>query len=150
MGSITLPATGRIYFDSNIIIYSVEKHPKYSSLLRDLWGAIDLGRVIAVVSEFALVEVLVGAYRIQDEKLANDYERLFQHSGIEVVAVTSNILREAARLRAINRSLRPPDAIHVASALTRSITSFLTNDIALRHAPGLNVTVLDDLLSSTF
>ena len=34
MGSISLPASGLVYVDSNIVIYSVEKHPRYFPALQ--------------------------------------------------------------------------------------------------------------------
>jgi hypothetical protein len=36
MGSLTLPATGPVYLDTQIFIYAVEKHPVYSPLLSPL------------------------------------------------------------------------------------------------------------------
>ena len=34
MGTMTLPASGVLCIDANIVIYTVEKHPRYSSVLR--------------------------------------------------------------------------------------------------------------------
>ena len=34
MGSISLPASGLVYVDSNIVIYSVEKQPRYFPALQ--------------------------------------------------------------------------------------------------------------------
>ena len=43
MGSLTLPPSGPVYADTQIFIYSVEKHPLYAPLLRPLWSAAATG-----------------------------------------------------------------------------------------------------------
>jgi hypothetical protein len=39
MGSLTVPSSGLVYFDTNPVIYSVEKNPTYWPLLEPLWQA---------------------------------------------------------------------------------------------------------------
>lgn len=39
MGSLKLPTSGLVYFDSQAVIYSVETHPDYWSLLEPVWEA---------------------------------------------------------------------------------------------------------------
>ena len=43
MGSLILPASGPVYADAQIFIYSVEKHPIYAPTLRPLWEAVARG-----------------------------------------------------------------------------------------------------------
>ena len=45
MGTMTLPASGVLCIDANIVIYTVEKHPRYSSVLRPLWSSVTAGQV---------------------------------------------------------------------------------------------------------
>ena len=56
MGTMTLPASGVLCIDANIVIYTVEKHPRYSSVLRPLWSSVAAGQVYIVVSELVLHE----------------------------------------------------------------------------------------------
>lgn len=44
MGSVAIPTTGLVYVDANVVIYTVEKHPRYSPLLRPLWSAVTAGQ----------------------------------------------------------------------------------------------------------
>ena len=43
MGSLILPSSGPVYADTQIVIYSVEKHPTYARALRPLWEAVARG-----------------------------------------------------------------------------------------------------------
>ena len=58
------------------------------------------------------------------------------------------ILRESARLRADIPGLMTPDAIHAATALLHGCAFFVTNDNGFRRIPGLNLTILDDILAA--
>lgn len=131
------------------MIYTVEKHPRYSPVLRPLWGAVVAGRARVLVSEFILLETLVGPYRANDPQLAADYETFLRLPGLDLIAVSPSILREAARLRSQWSRLRSPDAVHAATALSRQATRLLTNDFGFRNIPGLNVIVLDDVLEAS-
>ena len=148
MGSVALPTTGLVYVDANVVIYTVEKHPKYSPVLRPLWSAVAAGQARVLVSELILLETLVGPYRANDSQLAADYETFLRLPGLELVAVSPSILREAARLRSQSPHVRSPDAIHAATATSRQATCLLTNDLGFRNIPGLNVIVLDDVLAT--
>jgi predicted nucleic acid-binding protein len=99
------------------------------------------------VSELILMETLVGPFRANDQQLAADYETFLQLPGIEMISVSPSILREAARLRSAMPRLRPPDAIHASTALSRQVVCFLANDRDLRNIPGLKVTLLDEIIS---
>ena len=149
MGSVALPTTGLVYVDANVVIYTVEKHPQYSPVLRPLWSAVAAGQARVLVSELILLETLVGPYRANDPQLADDYETFLRLPGLELVAVSPAILREAARLRSQWPRLRSPDAIHAVTALSRSATSLVTNDFGFRNIPGLNVILLDDVLAAS-
>ena len=41
MGSLSLPTSETIYVDTAPIIYTVERHPDYESMLLPLWAAAD-------------------------------------------------------------------------------------------------------------
>jgi predicted nucleic acid-binding protein len=146
VGSLILPAVGLVGIDSQIIIYTVDKHPFYAPLLWPLWSALQFGPVVAVASELAMMEVLVGPLKSGDTTLAAQFETFFTRPGLRLEPVSITILRRAAELRATTR-LRTPDAIHAATALVLGCPMFLTNDRGFLSVPGLPVTILDDLLT---
>jgi predicted nucleic acid-binding protein len=67
---------------------------------------------------------------------------------MQLIPISQTVLREAARLRAITPTLRTPDAIHAATAITSGCTEFLTNDRQLRTVANLPVVILDEVLTS--
>lgn len=146
MGSLTLPVAGIVYADTQIFVYSVENHPRYAPLLRPLWRHAQTGRLEVVSSELTLMETLVAPLRNGDQALAAAYERMFQHAGIRLLPITQTVLCEAARLRALQASLRTPDALHAATAVIAGSACLLTNDTVFRQLGAPPVVVLDDAL----
>jgi predicted nucleic acid-binding protein len=67
---------------------------------------------------------------------------------MQLQPITLPILEAAARLRATT-GLKTPDAIHAATALAAHNTLFLTNDSDFRRVPGLPVTLLSEVVSSS-
>jgi predicted nucleic acid-binding protein len=147
VGALTLPSTGSIYADVQILIYSVEKHPDYAPLLRPLWQAVQNEHLEVVSSELTLMEALIGPLKHGDTALASDYERLFQ-IGVRLLPITQPILRQAAHLRAAIPGLRTPDALHAATAMLTNCALLLTNDNGFRRIPGLSCVILNDVLNS--
>ncbi|MDQ2687255.1 MAG: PIN domain-containing protein [Armatimonadota bacterium] len=148
MGSLIMPATGQVYAETNVVIYSVEGHPLYAPLCQPLWQAAQAGGITVVSSELTLMETLVGPLKQGDMILANDYEELWRQSNTRLLPITKAVLREAARLRASLPALRTPDAIHAATALLNGCALFLTNDTGFRRVPGLPLAVLDEVLAA--
>ena len=146
MGTVDLPLTGLIGMDANVAIYSLERHPRYSSLLRRLWEAVAAGQARVAVSELVILEALIGPYRAHLQDLAADYDNFIALPGLELIPITLPILRKSARLRAKYPNLRTPDAIHGATAMTARVDCFVTNDRSFKIIEGLNVVMLDDVL----
>lgn len=144
MGQLALPVSGVVYVDTAPIIYSVEKHADYWSLLRPLWAASKAGQIFVASSELALLETLVGPLKSGDHDLATDYEQLLTATEVKLLPVTLDTLKEAAKLRA-QTNLKTPDAIHAATALASGCVQFITNDAAFRRVPRLPVVVLKEV-----
>ena len=144
MGTLTVPSSGLVYFDTNPVIYSVERHPVYGPLVEPLWQAAKAKTIEIVSSELVLMESLVGPLKSGDATLAHAYEQLFQQAQTRLLPITQTVLREAARLRATTR-LKTPDALHAATATHAGCVLFVTNDIGFRGVAGLPLLILDDL-----
>jgi predicted nucleic acid-binding protein len=148
MGQLTLPNAARIYIDTVTVIYAVEQAPTYGELLNPLWNSLQVGNLEVLTSELTLMETLIMPIRNSDTFLVDAYERLLRSPQRQLIPISQTILREAARLRATTPSLRTPDAIHAATAMTSGCTQFLTNDRQLRAVTGLPVVILDEVLTS--
>ena len=148
MGTLTLPATGLVYLDTQVLIYSVETHATFWPLLQPVWQEVRAraGTIELVSSELTLMESLVGPLRTGDTVMQTAYEQLFLSPEIRLLTISQVVLREAARLRATIPALRTPDALHAATALVSGCVLFLSNDAGFRRVPGLPLFVLSDLL----
>lgn len=143
MGALRLPERGTAYLDAQILIYSVERHPRHTESLRTLWRAVDEGRLLVYSSELTYLQTLVLPLRREDTRLVADYEIFFEKAMAAFLPISKPILMEAARLRAAHPFLRTPDALHAATALSAKLDVFLTNDRAFLKVPGLNVVLPD-------
>lgn len=145
MGFIELPSSGRVYVDSQVLIYTLEHHPRYEPLLEPLWRAAVNEGLEVVTSELALLETLIAPLRNGDAALQNDYERALIQTDLSLLPISQPVLREAARLWALIPGLRTPDAIHGATALLHQAALFVTNDRDFRRIPKLPLAILDDI-----
>lgn len=149
MGTLKFPASGLVYIDTPTAIYTVERHPTYAPVLLPLWSANQTGAFSIISSELTLMETLVVPLRNGDATLVSDYERLWQQTNTRLLPITLDILREAARLRAVTPALRTPDALHAATALLAGCALFVTNDGGFRRIPALPLAVLDEVLAAS-
>jgi predicted nucleic acid-binding protein len=146
MGSLNALAGNTIYLDANLFIYAIEGLPPFAAKLVSLFQRFDRGELHAVTSELTLAEVLVKPRRDQNNALCDQYERMLRPSkSLTIAPVTRAVLIAAAAIRA-NSSLKLPDAIHAATALTQSCTTYLTNDQQFKAVAELPVLMLQDLV----
>jgi predicted nucleic acid-binding protein len=124
----------RIYFDANIFILMFEKKDsialQISNLLVKNW---DKNYSTIVTSDLTFAETLVHPYRQKDEQLIQIYENWsISNSHLEIGPINKEVLYCAAVLRATYKSLKLPDAIHLATAFLSECTHFLSDDTRLK------------------
>lgn len=133
----------RIYLDANVFISAYENRGAHSDHAWWILDAVEGGEFSAVTSELTLAEVLVGPIRDGDEVLAKDYnEVIAPGDALSIVPVDRKTLIEAANLRAMRRSLRLPDAIHVATARLNECRYLVSDDRRLPFTPGVQMVQL--------
>jgi predicted nucleic acid-binding protein len=133
----------RVYLDANVFIYAYETVGARSDHAWWLLDAIEDGELWGVTSELTVAELLVGPMQIGDDELVRRYQSIIAAGeGIEIPVVNRDILIEAAILRSTVRSLKLPDAIHVATARTAGCRFMVSNDRRLPVAPGVQVVQL--------
>ena len=143
MGPLNIPNSGIVYVDTQVLIYSIEKICPYFDLLVPLWEASESGRLEILTSELAIVEVLTGPFKKADKQLIGVYDELINGTDLQLVPIDREILQTAAKLRA-QTSLRTPDAIHAATAISVDCSAFVTNDTGFRSVSSLPVIILKD------
>lgn len=132
--------------DTSVFIYHLEAHPRYLHLTQALLNGVQAGRWVAVTSTVTIMELTVRPWQLGRPAVAREYEALLAHfPHLTLADVTRDVARRAAQLRA-EYSLRPADALQVATGLLHGATAFVTNDRFLaRLAPLLDIVILDDL-----
>lgn len=147
MGQLVIPSGSKVYVDTSVLIYTLEVNTDYFSLLQPLWTKFQAQEIELISSELILMEVLVLPLRNNNESLVSDYEQLLLNSAMQLIPINQSILRQAANLRATN-SLKTPDAIHAATALSVNCDLFVTNDKGFRKLSNLPVVILSEILAS--
>lgn len=131
----------KIYLDTCIVIYFVEKHGEYASQIEGLINNLGVNDTICY-SPLIRSECLIKPLRTNDLVLKGHYESFFKAQ--EMLDLTAERFDEAAQLRAYFNSLKTPDALHLAVALHHNCTEFWTNDSRLNAvAPSLVKSVLN-------
>jgi predicted nucleic acid-binding protein len=141
---VVAPVTpARVYLDANVFIAAYENQGARSDHAWWLLDAIERGDLRGVTSEITLAELLVRPFEEQDHDLIRSYQEVLSPAdGMEVPNVTRQVLIEAAILRSMRRSLRLPDAIHVASARLATCSHLVSDDRRLTFAPGVELVQL--------
>ncbi len=126
----------------------MEEHPRYLPVVEQVFSAVAGARLTAITSGVTLLETLVIPYRSGNTALAARYEALLTRSrGIRFIDLDRVLLRSAAQLRALF-SVRTPDALQLAAALSARCSAYLTNDRSLPVIPGLKILQVNDYADS--
>lgn len=142
-----LSAHRLIGLDTSIFIYHLEANLKYLPLTRAILKYVQSGQGNGVVSTVTVMELTVHPWRINRGDVARQYELLLiNFPNLRLVDVTREVARRAAQLRA-KYSLRPADALQVATAMVSGATVWISNDKKLKRLePEIEIIILDDFV----
>jgi predicted nucleic acid-binding protein len=148
VGLIADLGRGPVGLDTAVFIYFIEEHPRFLPVVAPVFSAVASGRLPAITSAVTLLETLVIPYRSGNTALAARYEALLTKSrGIRFMDLDRPLLRSGAQLRAVF-SIRTPDALQLAAALSGGCSVYLTNDRSLPRIPGLAILQVGDYAGS--
>lgn len=124
----------RVYIDANVFITAFEKRGPTSEILVRLFLSGRIGQAPPLVtSELSLSELIVEPLEMGRSDLVQLYDNwTISNRHLEVIPVLRGVLFGAAVLRGRDRTLKLPDAIHLATALDQRCTHFLTDDSRIR------------------
>jgi predicted nucleic acid-binding protein len=138
-------ASKTVFLDSAPLIYFIEGHSAYQSILSDLFDFNDKGGFFFVTSSVTLLEVLVKPFREGQNAIAEQYRNILTTAaGIELFDITTAIAEQAAQLRAMY-NIKTPDAIQIATSIEIGADYFLTNDNRLKAVSEITVVALGEL-----
>ncbi len=130
----------RIGLDTNVLIYYIEEHPFYVGKVEPLINRIAERKAIGITSYVTLLELLVKPLREKRFDLVEQYKTILS-SQLEMVAVDESVTIKAAELRA-KYGIKTPDAIQLASVITKNGDVFVTNDKRLGLVKEIEVLTL--------
>jgi len=121
----------KVFWDTNLFIYLWERK-SYASEMTALAEFLEAGGHTLATSTLTLGEILVQPARSGGEKTVEQYCEAMRQ--LVLIPFEQEAALWFAKLRAANPSLRPPDAIQLACALSGRCDLFLTNDSRLTGA----------------
>ena len=137
----------RVYLDSNVFIYFLDRNPVYFPLVAPLLAAIDGGDIIGVTGDAAVAEVMVRPYQTGDPTLVAGIKSFFGTAGfLSVRSHDAAAFDLAAQLRA-RHGMKFIDALHVATAIGAECRFLITNDGDFRSQVAIEVISLRGLLA---
>lgn len=136
-----------IFIDTAPIIYYIEAHQQFGSLVNEVVKSFQSGKLTAFTSVITLAEVLPKPIESGKIRLAERFTDFLRHgNSISMLEITGAIAERAGILRGYYRSLKLMDAIQISTALEIKSDSFLTNDSKLKQVSEIKVLVLKDYL----
>ena len=129
-----MPTRQLVYWDSCVFIDWIQKDkPDRVALLQPVIDAAYAGKIVIVTSAFGLAEVVrCNGPDVLSEEDESRILRFFKNPFISVRNVDRRVAQEARSIcrhrLSTGAGLKPPDAVHVATALLHKVGSFHTFD----------------------
>jgi len=144
-----LKSAKSVYLDTAPIIYQIEENDNFLQSTNLIFDMIEQKELLAVTSLVNKHELYIKPFREKDVEKKILYDEMFVSCSDKYVSeLSEEIFVEASKLRAINKSLKDFDSLHLAIAIQENCDVFLTNDIKLKkliELGNLKVIVLTDL-----
>lgn len=129
----------RVYLDTNVFVYFLDRNPDYFSVVAPIIEAIDSGLIIGYTGDAAVAETLLKPYQIGNPALVESVKTFFgMEDFLSIQPHDAETFDLAAQLRA-ERGLKFIDALHYATAIQAGCKFFLTNDGGIQSSDVLEV-----------
>ncbi len=115
----------RVYWDSCVFIHCIQQTPQHIRILRNITAYAEAGKITIVTSALTLAEVVkcdTTLPKSEQEQLISEF---FKNSYIAVRQVDRRV-SDMARGIVRDHGLKPPDAIHIATACITNVSEFNT------------------------
>ncbi|MGD0958687.1 MAG: type II toxin-antitoxin system VapC family toxin [Methylomonas sp.] len=133
----------KLFLDACSIIYLIVSQQEQGRKIRLLVDEALKSNGQLVVSRLSFLECRVLPLKSRNSALLDCYDRFFQLHSLAIIELDAIVIDIAAELRANHSgSLRTPDAIQLACAITSGADQFLTGDKKLAAIQEIKVTVV--------
>jgi predicted nucleic acid-binding protein len=128
----------KIYWDSMLLIYLLDGHPKYSKRVVELLQKSYSYQDQLFTSFVGLGEVMAGAAKAPKPTTAIQIREVIDEMGFSYLPFENDAVKPFSELRAVYR-VKTADAIHLACAAAVGMDLFLTGDKELQklYVPGV-------------
>ena len=133
----------QIGLDTNVLIYYIEEHPVFLKKVEPIIDRIAEGKATGITSYVTLLELLVKPIKEKRFDLVEQYKEILT-SELDMVPLDESVSLKAAELRA-KYGIKTPDAIQLASVISKNGEVFITNDERLDAVKEIKVLTLSDL-----
>ena len=117
----------RIYWDSMVFIYVIERNPTYFPIVKTVHEAMKRRGDTLCTSIFTVGEVLVGPRKVGSQSGADCIRNYFAGDTVSILPFTFETAEQFALIRSWTGA-SSSDAIHLAAAAEAHVDVFLTND----------------------
>lgn len=133
----------QIGLDTNVLIYYIEEHPVFLKKVEPIIDRIVEGKATGITSYVTLLELLVKPIKEKRFDLVEQYKEILTNE-LDMVPLDESVSLKAAELRA-KYGIKTPDAIQLASVISKNGEVFITNDERLDAVKEIKVLTLSDL-----
>ena len=144
MGPLTFPLGGRVCVDTPVVLYTVNRHPKYLPRLAPLWEAARRREVEVVACGLIEMEAYIRPLVRGDDEERKRIDELLSRA-VRLLPVSRSVIYRATEMRAAYSSVKAADALHLAASDWSSCEMFLTNDRRLKAVREVPVTILNEV-----
>lgn len=136
--AIARMAGHRVYLDTNVFVYFLDRNPDYFPVASPIIEAIDSGLIIGYTGDAAIAETLVKPYQTGNLALVASFKAFFSTEDfLSIQSHNAEIFDLAAQLR--SKGLKFIDALHYATAIQAGCKFFVTNDGGIQSSDVLEV-----------
>ncbi|MFQ6064322.1 MAG: type II toxin-antitoxin system VapC family toxin [Candidatus Bathyarchaeia archaeon] len=131
-----------IGIDTVAFIYHLEENHMYLPFTNVLFEMVENGIIKGVTSVITVMEILVKPKKERNEQAIQEYKFILQtFPNLKIKPIDFHTAEKAAELRA-KYGIKPPNAIHLAAALTERANAFVTNDEKLKQVEEIETIVM--------
>jgi len=135
-----------VYIDTNILIYFFNRDERYFDLVAGFLGQCAERRILGVVSELVVAEIMVQPYRERNAETIARFRAFFEQKNfLRVSEHRRGFIGESAIL-AGERGMKLLDAMHFQAALVDPCDFFITHDISFKSTDSMEVIQLGDYI----
>jgi predicted nucleic acid-binding protein len=129
----------KVFLDTNIFIYLIEDRGVNGRRAAELLDRMTERRDSVYTSTLTLGEVLTLPLRKEDEKMADQYEKILTSPGVYLLDFDRVAARIYARVR-LDKGIKAPDAMQLSIAAAAQCDLFVTNDdrLSRKIVPGIH------------